>query len=170
MIFGIILLLLGEPVPEETFTHSHLSWSSAILYQLPLSTTIHSILPVQFTFPTVFLHNLCPSPLWSTSWSSILHPSLNHCLLSATHAHINATCFAVVPRLCHLFQLSLNSLLWTLFFTLMPHIHLTILISACWSATYARQHSYGAYMPWQFRLSVHPSVCHTGGSVKNGWS
>jgi len=30
---------------------------------------------------------------------------------------------------------------------------------------YARQHiCYSAYMPWQFRLSV----CHTGGSVKNG--
>ena len=33
---------------------------------------------------------------------------------------------------------------------------------------------YSAYMPWQFRLSVCPTVClsvrHTGGSVKNGWS
>jgi len=35
---------------------------------------------------------------------------------------------------------------------------------------YARQHSYSAYMLWQFRLSVCPSVCHTGESVKNGWS
>jgi len=34
---------------------------------------------------------------------------------------------------------------------------------------YARQHiCYSAYMLWQFRLSVCPSVCHTGGSVKNG--
>jgi len=33
---------------------------------------------------------------------------------------------------------------------------------------YARQRSYSAYMPWQFRLSVCLSVCHTGGSVKNG--
>jgi len=31
----------GELVPEETFTHSHLSWSSIILYLLPPSTTIH---------------------------------------------------------------------------------------------------------------------------------
>jgi len=37
-------------------------------------------------------------------------------------------------------------------------------------AFYARQHSYSAYMPWQFRPSVRPSVCHTGGSVKNGCS
>jgi len=45
----LILDNLGEPVPEETFTHSHLSWSSIIPYLLPLSITIHSILSVQFT-------------------------------------------------------------------------------------------------------------------------
>ena len=43
-----------EPLPEETFTHSHLSWSSIILYQLPPSTTIHSDLPVQFSCFTIF--------------------------------------------------------------------------------------------------------------------
>ena len=55
----------GEPVPEETFTHSHPSWSSDILYQLPPSTTIH----VQFTCLTVLFHNLSPGPLWSSSWT-----------------------------------------------------------------------------------------------------
>jgi len=34
---------MGEPVPEETFTHSHLS---VIPYLLPPSITIHGILPV----------------------------------------------------------------------------------------------------------------------------
>ena len=32
---------LGEPVPEETFTHSHLSWSSVIPYLLPPSPFLH---------------------------------------------------------------------------------------------------------------------------------
>jgi len=59
----------GEPVPDETSTHSHLSWSSIILHLLPPSVAIHGILPVQFKCMTVFLHNLCPSFLWSTSWS-----------------------------------------------------------------------------------------------------
>jgi len=83
---------LGEPVPEETFTQSHLSWSSTILYHLPPSTKIHSILPVQFTCSTLFLHHLCPGFLWSTSWSGTLHIILayifspNHCLF-ATRAH-----------------------------------------------------------------------------------
>jgi len=36
----------GEPVPEEVFTHLHLSWSSIIPYLLHPSTTIHGILPV----------------------------------------------------------------------------------------------------------------------------
>jgi len=43
----------GEPVPEETFTHSHLLWSSIVPYLLNSSTTIHDILPVQSTHLTV---------------------------------------------------------------------------------------------------------------------
>ena len=49
----------GEPVPKETSTHSHLSQSSTILYQLPPSTMIHSILPIQIARLTFFVHNLC---------------------------------------------------------------------------------------------------------------
>jgi len=40
----------GEPVPEETFTHLHISWwSSIVTYLLHPSNMIHSILPVQST-------------------------------------------------------------------------------------------------------------------------
>ena len=64
----------GEPVPEETLTHPP-SWSSSnlYLYQLLPSTTIHSILLVQITCLAIFLHNLFPCPLWSTSWSGALY-------------------------------------------------------------------------------------------------
>ena len=55
--------LPGEPVPEETFTHSHLSWSSSILYQLPPSTTIHGILPVLFVPDNLFAQPLSKSSL-----------------------------------------------------------------------------------------------------------
>jgi len=37
----------GELVPQEIFTHSHLSWSSIIPYLLLPSNTIHGILLVQ---------------------------------------------------------------------------------------------------------------------------
>jgi len=60
----------GEPVPEDTHPPS---WSSSNLYQLLPSTTIHSILPVQITCLAIFLRNLCPHPIWSTSWSGALH-------------------------------------------------------------------------------------------------
>ena len=53
-----------------------------------------------------------------------------------TYLHTIAVCFAVVPALYHLFLISLSQLFtWTLYFTLTLHIHLTTLISACWSAT-----------------------------------
>jgi len=57
----------GEPVPEETFTHS-----TSNLYQLVPSTTIHSIFPVQISCLAIFLHDLSSCPLWSTSWSAAL--------------------------------------------------------------------------------------------------
>ena len=62
----------GKPVPEETCTHPP-SWSSSNLYQRLPFTTIHSILPVQFTCLAIFLHNLPPSRLWSTLWSGAFH-------------------------------------------------------------------------------------------------
>jgi len=64
--------LPGRPVPEETFTHSHPSWSLDILYQLPPFTAIHSILCVQFTCLTASLQVLFGLPRGlgpSTSYS-----------------------------------------------------------------------------------------------------
>ena len=80
------------------------------------STTILSIIPVQFTCLTIFLHNLSPSLLWSTSWSGALHLILHTFLYPisvfffATHAHTIAGCFAVVQRSYHLFLISLSQL------------------------------------------------------------
>ena len=79
----------GRPVPEETFTHSHPFWSSDIIYQLLPSTTIYSILPIQFTCLTVLFHNLSPGPLWSSSWSGppyfILHAFLHPIIIFLQH-------------------------------------------------------------------------------------
>jgi len=78
---------------------------------------IHGILPVQFTCLTVFFHNLSPSFPWSTSWPGILH-LIPHTFLHpiivffVANAHTNATCFAVVMRLCHLILVSLSTLTW----------------------------------------------------------
>ena len=59
--------------------------------------------------------------------------SPNHHLLFAAHAHTNAACSGAIPMQCHLYLVSLLSiLLGSLSFSLTPHIHLTILISARW--------------------------------------
>jgi len=94
----------GEPVPEETLTHTP-SWSSSNLYQLLPSTTIPSILPVQITGLVIFLHEplSMSSLVYLLLWSPPPHipyiSSPNQCLLFATHAHTIATCFAVVSIL-----------------------------------------------------------------------
>ena len=59
----------GRPVPEETFTRSHPSWSTYFLYHLSPFSTVHGILFIQLTCLTVLSNNLFPGPLWSSPWS-----------------------------------------------------------------------------------------------------
>jgi len=42
-LYGFYLDNPGEPVPEETFPHSHLSWSSIVPYLLLQSNMIHGM-------------------------------------------------------------------------------------------------------------------------------
>jgi len=130
----------GEPVPEETLTHPP-SWSSSNLYQLLPSTSIHSILPVQITCLAIFLHNLSPCPLWSTSWSGASASYSIHFFTQSVSSfrstcpyHQNLFCCSI-NIISSIPSLSLNSLLGILSFTLTLHIHLTIVISARWNAT-----------------------------------
>jgi len=103
----------GEPVPEKTFIHSHLLWSSIILI---------CFLHLLWSMASSVL-NLC---IWQSfcislskfsqvhllAWHHPLHTpyisSPNHCLLFAAHAHTRATCLAAAPRLCHLILVSLS--------------------------------------------------------------
>ena len=75
------------------------------------------------------------SLVYLLAWQPPLHTpyisSSNHCLLFATHVHTIATCFAVVPRLCHLILVTLSTFYFEVSCYLTPHIHLNILISAC---------------------------------------
>jgi len=87
----------GKPVPKETFTHSHISWSLIIPYLLHPSTTIHGILPVQSTCLTVFFHDLCLTFLWSSSWPGTLHFIL-HTFLHPVIVSFHNTC----PYHCNL--------------------------------------------------------------------
>jgi len=111
---GLSMDNLGEPVPEGTFTHSHLLWSSIIPYLLAPSFTIHSRLLVQFPCLTVLFHNICPSLIWSTSG---LEPSTSYSIhfftqldLFTAHVDTIATCFAAALKLCNLILVSLSTL------------------------------------------------------------
>ena len=70
----------GDPVPEETFTHSHLSWSSIVPYLLYPFTVVHDILFVQSTHLTIFFHNLSSkfSLVYLLAWHPPLHTPYNH--------------------------------------------------------------------------------------------
>jgi len=104
---------LGEPVPKETITHLHLSWSSII----PSSSICYNPwhLPVQFTSLVVF-STICLQVFFglrlglapSTSYSIHFFTQSLSCLCSTCHTI--ATSFAVVPRLCHLILVSLSTL------------------------------------------------------------
>ena len=134
--------LTGWTSTRRTFAHTHLSSSSTILYQLPLSTTIRNILSVQFTCLTVFFCTTSLQVLFGQPLG--LEPSTSYSIHFFTQSlsMFRKTCWCHRNLFCCSTEImssnpspSLNSLVGTLSFTLMSHIHLTILISACWSAT-----------------------------------
>ena len=65
------------------------------------------------------------SLVYHLAWHPPLHTpyisSPNHYLLFAAHAHTIATCFAVVPRLCHLILVSLSTLYFRLYLVASRH-------------------------------------------------
>jgi len=103
---------------------------------LPPFIMIHAILCVQFPCRTVFFDYLSPSFLWfplrlapSTSYSiHFFTQSLS--FYSTCPYHRNLFCCSTEIMSSNP-SLSLNRLLGTLSCSLTPHIHLTILLSAC---------------------------------------
>jgi len=137
--YGSLDFCPGQPGWAGTRRNIHplLSWSSIIpICFCHLLRSMASSL-----FSPCALQSFCTISKFSLVYLLTWHPPLhtpyisspNHCLLFA--AHTITTCFAVVLRLCHLILVSLSALLGTLSCNFTPHINLTILISALWSAT-----------------------------------
>jgi len=76
----------GRPVPEETFTRSHPSWSTYFLYHLSPFATVHGIILEQPLSRSSLVFPLVLNPQLHTPCIS----SPNH--LFAAHAHTNAAC------------------------------------------------------------------------------
>jgi len=98
--------------------------------------------PPCYVLDNLFAHfSPSPYPIWFTSCSGALHLILHtflHPISVFFLQHMPIPLKDVLlqyPSLTHLFLVSLSTLyLGLLTFTLTSHIHLTILISACWSA------------------------------------
>jgi len=97
--------------------------------------------PAQSTCMTVFLHNLCLSPPWSTSQSGTLYPTPTYSLTQSLSSS-RSTCPHYRNQPCCSTEsissnpsLSLNPPPGTPLFTPTQHIHLTTSIPACRSAT-----------------------------------
>jgi len=104
---------LGEPVPEETFTHSHPSWSSVIPYLLSPSITIQVRLSVQFmcltAYSTISLQVLFDLPLGlapSTSYSIHFFIQSLSSLCSICPYHRNLFCCSIEIMSSNLVSLS----------------------------------------------------------------
>jgi len=105
------------------------------LYQLLPSTTILFKLRAWQSFCTTSLHVLFGLPLG-------LEPSTSYSIHFFTQSSLRNTCpyhrklfCCSINIISSIPSISLNSLVGTLSFILTLHIYLTILISACWSAT-----------------------------------
>jgi len=147
---------LGELVPEETFTHSHSSWSSIIsicfLHLLrSMASSLFNPRALQ-SFSTISLQVFFGLPLGlapSTSYSihfftQSLSSFRNTCPYHPNLFHCSTEIMSSKP------SLPLYSLLGTLSCNFTLHIHLTILISVRWSATSftfvrARSHFHATY-------------------------
>jgi len=96
--------------PTHTYRGHQISVSASSIYYDPWHPpysihVLYSLFPQSlFEFSLVYL----------MAWHPPLHTpyisSPNHYLLFVAHAHTITTCFAVVPRLCHLILVSLSQL------------------------------------------------------------
>jgi len=95
--------------PTHTY-HGH--QSSLVCFLHPLWSMASSLFNLRTwqSFCTISLQVFFGLPLGLSPLHTPYISSPNHCLLFAAHAHTIATCFAVVPRLCHLILVSLSTL------------------------------------------------------------
>ena len=112
---------VGRYQKQHSPTHTHPDHRTSFIIFLHF-TTINGILFCSF----YVLDSPLVQPLSRSSlvFLLVLDPQLhtpyisspNHHLLFAAHAHTNAACSAAIPMLCHIYLVSLNSLLGSLSF------------------------------------------------------
>jgi len=97
-----------EKKHSPTHTYRGHKWSLICFIHLLRSTASCLFNPCAWqSFSTISKFSLVYLLAWHPPLHSRYISSPNHCLLLTTHAHTITTCFAVVPRLCHLILVSL---------------------------------------------------------------
>ena len=84
--------------------------SASSIYYDPRKPTCSNYMPDNLFPQTVSKFSLVYLFIWHPPLHTPYISSRNHCLPSTTHAHTITTCFAVLPRLCHLILVSLSTL------------------------------------------------------------
>jgi len=97
---------VGHSLPIVVISHP---LSASSIYYDPWHPPCSIYVPSSL-FPQSSKFSLVYLLAWHPSLHTPYISSPNHCLLFAAHAHTIATCFAVVPRLCHLILVSLSTL------------------------------------------------------------
>ena len=125
-----------EPVPEETFNHSYLLWSSGMPYELSPPITIHDILPVQSTSLIVLLHNLSAGFLWSTCWPGTLNFILVHFFIQLLSSFFNTCLYHHNLFCCSIEIMSSNPTLSIKFLlgTLWVYVCVSVCVCTCMHA------------------------------------
>jgi len=132
----------GEPVPEETLTHPthhpdhHPIFISFFHLPCSIASSLFKLRAWQ-SFYTTSVYVLFGQPLDlepSTSYSIHFFTQPVSSFRNTCPYHRDLICCSI-NIISSIPSISLNSLLETLSFTLTLHIHLTIVISARWSAT-----------------------------------
>jgi len=125
---------------EHSPTHTHrghqISLSASSIYYDPWHS-LYSVHELYSLFPqSLSKFSLAYLLAWHPPLHTLYISSPNYYLLFAAHTHTISTwtCFAAVPRLCHLILVSLSTLYLALSCSFTPHIHLIILISALWTS------------------------------------
>jgi len=138
--FTALWILFGITQNKHSPTHiyvviNHPLFASSIYYD-PWHPPSSIYVPDSLFPQSLFKFSLVYFLAWHSHTSYFIHSLPNHCLLFAAHAHKHHNLFCCSTKIMSSNpSLFVKPLLGTLSCSLTPHIHLTILISVCWSAT-----------------------------------
>ena len=164
--WGLCDALFSNYFEEALFILKFQTWSFGCYFGIfiHLSPYIYYFHPILLYYDAKYTHTA------NVNGFSVQTPLIAH--LAQNSILLNVAIYSMFPVSICIKSIYCMSLFYFTYFKL-PRLlfkNLYYIYRLCCRNTnniyhfYARQRSYSVYMPWQFHLSV----CHTGGSAKNG--